>query len=239
MLSAPDSSPITQLAASFGWPPSAPHHGLVVRGELAAGGEHAGVVVGEAVLAHEARGLLVRQLGQRRAHRLDGRVVDHERQQVRVGEVAVVVRLFLGAHRARLVLVRIVQARFLHDLAAALEQLDLALDLVVDRVLDEAERVEVLDLGARAELRPARPGARTRWRRSGTSLPACCRRRSRGSAPACGSSSGRRPPPSPSAGRARRRSRAAACRRGSGRCRRGRGSPRAATCRRPPRGARG
>ena len=111
------------------------------------------------------------------AHGLDERLVEHDRQQVRIGEVAVVVRLFLGAHRARLALVGVVEARFLHDLAAALEQLDLALDLVVDGLLDEAERIEVLDLGARAELRLRRPAAPTRWRRSGTSLPACCRRR--------------------------------------------------------------
>ena len=104
------------------------------------------------MIRDEARGLLVRQLRQRRPDRLDHRVVDHERQQVRIREIAVVVRLFLRAHRARLAAIRVVQARFLHDLAAALDQLDLALDLVVDRALDEAERIEVLDLGARAEL---------------------------------------------------------------------------------------
>ncbi len=180
----------------------------------------------------------IRQLRQRRAHGLDECLVERDRQQVRIREVAVVVRFFLGAQRARLALVRIVQARFLADLAAAFDDLDLARDLVVDRLLDEAERIQVLDLAARAELLLRRPGAPRRWRRSGTSLPACCRRRSRGSAPACGSSSGTRPLPSPSACRARRRSPAAACRRDSGRCRSGPGSPRAATCRRLLRGAR-
>ncbi len=154
-LSAPESSPITQLAASFGWPPSRAHDGLVVVGEFAARGQHAGVVGGQPVLAAEARGLLVRQLRQRGAHGLDRGLVDHERQQVGIREVAVVVRFFLRAHRPRLAAVRVVQARLLHDLAAALDQLDLARDLVVDRLLDEAERVQVLDLGARAELRLA------------------------------------------------------------------------------------
>ena len=148
------------------------HDRLVVVGDLAARGQHAGVVGGEPVLRDEARGLLVRQLRQRRAHRFDHRLVDHQRQQVRVGEVAVVVRLFLGAHRARLAAVRVVEARLLHDLAAALDQLDLALDLVVDRALDEAERVEVLDLGARAELLPG-PCGRTETLASQRNEPSC------------------------------------------------------------------
>ena len=77
---------------------------------------------------------------------------NHQRQQVGIREIAVVLRVFLGAHGARLVLVGIVQARFLHDLAAVLEDVDLALRLELDGLLHEAERVEVLDLAARAEL---------------------------------------------------------------------------------------
>jgi hypothetical protein len=49
-----------------------------------------------------------------------------QRQQVRVGEVAVVVRLFLRAHRAGLALHGVEQAGLLVDLAAVLEDLDLA-----------------------------------------------------------------------------------------------------------------
>src|SRR5256886_14394712 len=58
------------------------HHFLVIRGELAAGGEHARVVGRQPVPGGEARGLLVRQLGQGGAHLLDERVREHERQQV-------------------------------------------------------------------------------------------------------------------------------------------------------------
>ena len=101
--------------------------------------------------AHEARLLGVRQLGQRPLDRRDERLVELERQQVGVGEIAVVVRLLLGAHRARLAALRIEQAGLLLDGAARLEQLDLAARLVLDRAADEAHRVQVLDLAARAE----------------------------------------------------------------------------------------
>ena len=102
--------------------------------------------------AREARGLLVRQLGQRRLHARDVRGVDLHRQQVRIREVAVVVGFFLRTHAARLALVGVVEPRFLHHLAAAFDHVDLARDFVVDGLLDVAERIDVLDLGARAEL---------------------------------------------------------------------------------------
>jgi hypothetical protein len=61
-------------------------------------------------------------------------------------------RLFLGAHGPRLALVGVVEAGFLHDLTAALDDGDLAAGLVVDGGLDEAQRVHVLDLAAGAEM---------------------------------------------------------------------------------------
>ncbi len=81
----------------------------------------------------------------------DEGVVEFERQQVRIGEVAVVMRLFLGAHRARLALAGIVEAGLLVDRAAILEDADLAARLDIDGLADEADRVDVLDLAARAE----------------------------------------------------------------------------------------
>ena len=72
-------------------------------------------------------------------------------RQVRVREIAVVLRVFLAAHRARLVAVRIPEARLLHDGTAVLDQRDLAAHLEVDRLLHEAEAVQVLDLAAGAE----------------------------------------------------------------------------------------
>jgi hypothetical protein len=60
--------------------------------------------------------------------------LEHQRQQIRVREVAIIVRVFLRAHRARLALVGIEQARLLIDLAAALENFDLAARFVLDRL---------------------------------------------------------------------------------------------------------
>jgi hypothetical protein len=74
------------------------------------------------------------------------------RQQVGVGEVAVVVRLFLGAHRTRLALVGVIKAGFLRYFATAFQQLDLSCHLEIDRLLDKTKRIDVLDLRARAEL---------------------------------------------------------------------------------------
>ncbi len=83
---------------------------------------------------------------------VDPGLFQFERQQVGVGEVAIVHRLFLGAHRAGLAGRRVVEAGLLIDLAAVLEDLDLAPGLVVDGLGDEAERVDVLDLAARAQM---------------------------------------------------------------------------------------
>ncbi len=52
----------------------------------------------------------------------------------------------------RCALVGVPQARLLHDALAALEQIGLARDLVLDRRLDVLEGVHVLELGLRAQL---------------------------------------------------------------------------------------
>ena len=85
-------------------------------------------------------------------------LVEFERQKVRIGEIAVVVRLFLRAHGAGLALAGIEQARLLIDRAAILDDADLPARLVLDRLADEADRVDVLDLAAGAEFAP-RAGA--------------------------------------------------------------------------------
>jgi hypothetical protein len=66
-------------------------------------------------------------------------------------------RLFLRAHGARLALVWIEQPRLLIDRAAIFEDRDLATRFRLDGLADEADRVDVLDLAARAEIatRPA------------------------------------------------------------------------------------
>ena len=58
--------------------------------------------------------------------------------------------LLLRAHAVGFAFVRVVEASLLHDLAASLDHVDLARDLVDQRLADEAERVHVLDFGLRA-----------------------------------------------------------------------------------------
>ena len=76
-----------------------------------------------------------------------------QRQQIGIGEIAVIVRFFLAAHGPRLALGRIEKPRFLVDRAAVLDDADLALGFRLDRLPDEADRVDVLDLAARAQVR--------------------------------------------------------------------------------------
>ena len=160
LLSAPKNSEISQLAAclatSAGW--LALRRGgfeqqrLEPARGLDFGGQHRGVVGRQPELLDVAPALGVGQLGQAGAAFVEERVVELERQQVGIGEVAVVVRVFLAAHRARGAGAGIEQPGFLHDRAAVLDQLDLAARLVLDRLHHEAHRVDVLGLGPRAQL---------------------------------------------------------------------------------------
>ena len=79
----------------------------------------AGVVGGQAGL-HEPRLLLVRQFGQRLRDLVDPGLVELQRQQIGIGEIAIVVRLFLRAHGAGLAGAGVEQARLLIDRAAGL-----------------------------------------------------------------------------------------------------------------------
>ena len=179
LLSAPESSPSTQFAASFAPPGSV----AAVASKYAASSRVA--------VSARASYAVRPYCASKRAFITSGnsgssdftRAIQSssidERRQVGIGKVAIVLRVFLAAHRARLVPVRIVEPGLLDDRAAVLDQLDLPADLEVDRLLEEAEAVQVLDLAARAELRVRRAAAPRRWRRSESCLPACCRRRCR------------------------------------------------------------
>ena len=95
--------------------------------------------------------LLVGQFRERLLKLCDGGIRQLQRQKIGIGEVTVIVRFFLGAHGARRAGFRIEQARFLVDLAAVLQNVDLAARLVLDGLADEADGVDVLDFAARAE----------------------------------------------------------------------------------------
>ncbi len=149
-LSAPNSSATVQLRPAWARRPRSSSAVEPARG-LDLGGQHR-CVVGADPQPLEPLALGVGQLGQRGAAFLEERLVELERQQVRIGEVAIIVRIFLRPQRAGDVLVGIVEAGFLDDLAALLQHLDLALRLMLDHRHDEADRVDVLGLGAGAEL---------------------------------------------------------------------------------------
>ena len=75
----------------------------------------------------------------------------HERHEVGLREVAVVVRILLRAQRVRPAVALVpVTGLLAHDLAG-FDEVDLAARLVLDRPSERAHRVEVLDLAARAE----------------------------------------------------------------------------------------
>jgi hypothetical protein len=61
-------------------------------------------------------------------------------------------RVFLAAHAPRFVAVRVVEARFLHHLAAVLDEGDLTLGFRFHHSHHEAHRIDVLRFRARAEL---------------------------------------------------------------------------------------
>ncbi len=83
-------------------------------------------------------------------------LIHHQRKQIGLGKIPVVVGLFFRAHAVGLAFVRVVEARFLRDLAARFHDPDLALDLILQRLANKAERIHILDFrfGAKFFLPP-------------------------------------------------------------------------------------
>src|SRR5690606_25594445 len=123
-------------------------------GGLAISDQHARVVYRDAIILDEPALLLVRKLRQRRLDLVDPGLIQLQRQEIGIREIAIVVRLLLAPHRAGFAAGCVEQARLLIDRAAVLEDLDLPARLVLDRLADEPDRVHVLDLAARAERLP-------------------------------------------------------------------------------------
>ena len=70
-------------------------------------------------------------------------LLEFQWQQIGIREVAVIMRLLLVAHRARLAAARIEQPRLLHDGAAILKKLDLTARLDVDGLPDKTYGIDV------------------------------------------------------------------------------------------------
>ncbi len=107
-------------------------HGFEVIGGFPFGDEY-GRVVSREVRCHEPGLLLIRQFGQRAGDFIHPGLLEDERQEVRVGEIAIVVRLLLRAHGSRFAVAGIEQPRFLADRAARLDDVDLTARFVLDR----------------------------------------------------------------------------------------------------------
>ena len=144
-----------QLLAAFGLG-DARGGRLEVVGDLARPRQLAGVVLGQRdTRGRNARAARPAAPAASRNRRDAARRRRSTRRQVRLGKVAVVVRFLLAAHGDGALRALVPQPRLLHDAPAVLDDVDLPRDLVLERLLQVAEGVEVLDLGLRAERRRA------------------------------------------------------------------------------------
>ena len=107
----------------------------------AAGGEQAGIVFAYTELVYKTRRHFFGQLGHLLAGFLQLFVGNDDGQQVGVGEIAVIVRVFFQAHHAGFALVGVKQHGRLLHLAAVFQNLDLRFHFVVNRLLQKAEGV--------------------------------------------------------------------------------------------------
>src|SRR6516165_2430910 len=126
-------------------------HALVIFGGRALSDQYAGIVRRQPVLRHETRPLRAGQFWQLGAQPLDPIRVEHQRQQIGIGKIPVVVRFLLRAHQPGDAARGIEKAGLLLDLSALLDELDLAPSLMLDRLHHIADRVDVLDLATRTQ----------------------------------------------------------------------------------------
>jgi hypothetical protein len=94
--------------------------------------EHPGIVGAAAVVALKAGAFFMGQLGHLRFH-LGDEIGGAQREQIRIGEVAVVVRVFLRAHERGLAAIIVPAARALDEFFTAIQAVDLTLGFKLDR----------------------------------------------------------------------------------------------------------
>ena len=121
-------------------------NGLVKGRTPGVGRQHAGIVARQVVVGLEPRSFLVGQLGQVCPDGLHKGVVEDEGEKIGIGKVPVIMGILLRPHRPGFTLVRIEQTGLLGHCTARLDEVDLAPRFVFDGLLDEPERVHVLDL---------------------------------------------------------------------------------------------
>src|SRR5919108_4611835 len=103
--------------------------------ELAACSEYRGIVARQTEFGDKPTLFCLGQFREGLLYLLDERLAQFQRQQIGIWEIAVIVRLFFAAHRARLVVVSVIKPGLLHDCPPRFEDRDLACDLIIDRFL--------------------------------------------------------------------------------------------------------
>ena len=122
------------------------------------GGKQKRIVGGQPEFACEAHGFGMRKFGERVLHPGDPVGVQFQRRKVRLGEVSVIVRLFLAPHGKSAPFGFVPEARFLDDPAAFGNDPHLSFDFIVQSFLQKAKRIQVLYFNLSAEcVRPFWP----------------------------------------------------------------------------------
>ncbi len=148
--------------------------GFEIIGDSPLGNKQLSIVGAQPVLLAEALVAGCGQLRQACLHLSHPGLVHHQRRQVGLGEIAVIVGFFLAA-LGQGDLAGIVPAQgLLLDCQPLAQQPGLALDFILYRALQGAEAVQVLDLAAGAESLRCPPGARRHSARC-ASPPSACR----------------------------------------------------------------
>ena len=94
---------------------------------------------------------LIRQFRQTGFNLINIVLREGERQQIRIREIAVIMRIFFTAHLSRLSSRCIKKTCFLVDLPACFQYLNLALNFKIDRLHNKSDRIQVLGFCSRPQ----------------------------------------------------------------------------------------
>ncbi|MNR05176.1 hypothetical protein D3C85_1211890 [compost metagenome] len=112
---------------------------------------HSCVIARQAVFSAVSRFTCIRQLWNRSLNTCFPLVIDVEANQVRIWEIAIIVRIFFAAHRECFALRLIPAACFLNHFFTASENFCLAVFFILKSTLHTPEGVHVLEFGTRTE----------------------------------------------------------------------------------------
>ena len=109
------------------------------------------VIGRDAVIAHIPRAALVGQFRQGGLQPFNPGRVNHQRGQIWVRKITIIMRVFLGSHGTRDPAARIKQPRFLINRAAGFPHLNLPARFGFHRLHDKADGIHILHFAARAK----------------------------------------------------------------------------------------